>query len=125
MKTIKFFILLVGMLLAQTLAFGQKVTIKEVKFVASDITASKYERKDAAGNICAAVKVQIPTVTGIQFSNKVGDVQHSSGEYIVYVSPGIKTLTIADDNASLCVVDFEKVGIEVASKCTYQVVLRQ
>lgn len=125
MKTIKFFILLVGMLLAQTLAFGQKVTIKEVKFVASDITASKYERKDAAGNICAAVKVQIPTVTGIQFSNKVGDVQHSSGEYIVYVSPGIKTLTIADDNASLCVVDFEKVGIEVTSKCTYQVVLRQ
>ena len=125
MKTIKFFILLVGMLLAQTLAFGQKVTIKEVKFVASDITASKYERKDAAGNICAAVKVQIPTVTGIQFSNKVGDVQHSSGEYIVYVSPGIKTLTIADDNASLCVVDFEKVGIEVTSKCTYQVVLTQ
>ena len=125
MKTIKFFILLVGMLLAQTLAFGQKVTIKDVKFVASDITASKYERKDAAGNICAAVKVQIPTVTGIQFSNKVGDVQHSSGEYIVYVSPGIKTLTIADDNASLCVVDFEKVGIEVTSKCTYQVVLTQ
>lgn len=125
MKTIKFFILLVGMLLAQTLAFGQKVTIKEVKFVASDITASKYERKDAAGNICAAVKVQIPTVTGIQFSNKVGDVQHSSGEYIVYVSPGIKTLTIADDNASLCVVDFEKAGIEVTSKCTYQVVLTQ
>ena len=125
MKTIKFFILLVGMLLAQTLAFGQKITIKEVKFVASDITASKYERKDAAGNICAAVKVQIPTVTGIQFSNKVGDVQHSSGEYIVYVSPGIKTLTIADDNASLCVVDFEKVGIEVTSKCTYQVVLTQ
>ena len=67
MKTIKFFILLVGMLLAQTLAFGQKITIKEVKFVASDITASKYERKDAAGNICAAVKVQIPTVTGIQY----------------------------------------------------------
>ena len=125
MKTIKFFILLVGMLLAQTLAFGQKVTIKEVKFVASDITASKYERKDAAGNICAAVKVQIPTVTGIQFSNKVGDVQHSSGEYIVYVSPGIKTLTIADDNASLCVVDFEKAGIEVTSKCTYQVILTQ
>ena len=125
MKTIKFFILLVGMLLAQTLAFGQKVTIKDVKFAASDITASKYERKDAAGNICAVVKVQIPTVTGIQFSNKVGNVQHSSGEYIVYVSPGIKTLTIADDNASLCVIDFEKAGIEVTSKCTYQVVLTQ
>ena len=125
MKTIKFFILLVGMLLAQTLAFGQKVTIKDVKFAASDITASKYERKDAAGNICAVVKVQIPTVTGIQFSNKIGNVQHSSGEYLVYVSPGIKTLTISDDNATLCVVDFEKAGIEVTSKCTYQVILTQ
>ena len=125
MKAIRFFILLVGMLLTQALAFGQKVTIKDVKFAASDITASKYERKDASGNICAVVKVQIPTVTGIQFSNKVGNVQHSSGEYLVYVSPGIKTLTISDDKATLCVVDFEKAGIEVTSKCTYQVVLTQ
>lgn len=125
MKTIKFLMLFAGMLLAQTLAFGQKVTIKDVKFAASDITASKYERKDASGNICAVVKVQIPTVTGIQFSNKVGNVQHSSGEYLVYVSPGIKSLTISDDNATLCVVDFEKAGIEVTSKCTYQVILTQ
>ena len=125
MKAIRFFILLVGMLLTQALAFGQKVTIKDVKFASSDITASKYERKDASGNICAVVKVQIPTVTGIQFSNKVGNVQHSSGEYLVYVSPGIKTLTISDDKATLCVVDFEKAGIEVTSKCTYQVVLTQ
>ena len=125
MKTIKFLMLFAGMLLAQTLAFGQKVTIKDVKFAASDITASKYERKDASGNICAVIKVQIPTVTGIQFSNKVGNVQHSSGEYLVYVSPGIKTLTISDDKATLCVVDFEKAGIEVTSKCTYQVVLTQ
>lgn len=126
MKTIKFFfLLLVGMILTQTFAFAQKVTIKDVKFASSDITASKYERKDAAGKICAVVKVQIPTVTGIQFSNKVGNVQHSSGEYIIYVSPGIKTLTISDDKATLCVVDFEKAGIEISSKCTYQVVLTQ
>lgn len=125
MKTIKFFLFLVGMILTQTFAFAQKVTIKDVKFASSDITASKYERKDAAGKICAVVKVQIPTVTGIQFSNKVGNVQHSSGEYIVYVSPGIKTLTILDDKATLCVVDFEKAGIEIASKCTYHVILTQ
>ena len=55
MKTIKFLMLFAGMLLAQTLAFGQKVTIKDVKFAASDITASKYERKDASGNICAEI----------------------------------------------------------------------
>ena len=125
MKTFKFFLLLVVMLLTQTFVFAQKITIKDVKFASSDITASKYERKDADGKICAVVKVQIPTITGIQFSNKVGNVQLSSGEYLVYVSPGIKTLTISDDKATLCVVDFEKAGIEVASKCTYQVVLNQ
>lgn len=125
MKTIKFFLLLVGLILTQTFVFAQKVTIRDVKFASSDITASKYERKDAAGKICAVIKVQIPTVTGIQFSNKVGNVQHSSGEYVVYVSPGIKTLTISDDKATLCVVDFEKAGIEISSKCTYQVVLTQ
>jgi hypothetical protein len=118
--------LLVGMLLAQTLAFGQKITIKNVKLVSSDITASKNERKDAAGNFCAVVKVQIPTVTGLKFSNSVGNVDHSSGEYIVYVSPGIKTLTISDNNnATLCIVNFEKEEIEVTSKCTYQVELTQ
>ena len=125
MKAIKFFLLLVGLILTQTFAFAQKVAIKDVKFASSDITASKYERKDAAGNICAVIKVQIPTVTRIQFSNKVGNVQHSSGEYIVYVSPGIKTLTISDEKATLCVVDFAKAGIEISSKCTYQVVLTQ
>ena len=114
MNTIKILVLLVSMMLTGTLAFGQKVTIKDVKFASSDITASKYERKDAAGNVCAVVKVQIPTVTGIQFSDKVGNVQHSSGEYIVYVSPGIKTLAISDDKATLCVVDFAKAGIEIA-----------
>ena len=125
MRTIKFILLLVSITLTQTLVFAQKVTIKEVKIASSDITASKYERKDATGKICAVVKVQIPTVTGIQFSNKVGKVQQSSGEYIVYVSPGIKTLTISDDKATLCVVDFEKAGIDISSKCTYQVVLTQ
>lgn len=121
----RFFVLLVSMVLAHTMAFSQKVTIKDVKLASSDITASKYERKDKSGKICAVVKVQIPTISGIQFSNKIGSVQHSSGEYIVYVSPGIKTLTISDDKATLCVVDFEKAGIEVTSKCTYQVVLTQ
>ena len=123
--TLKVIMLLICLMTNNTLFFAQNVTVKDIKFASSDITASKYERKDAAGNICAVVKVQIPTVTGIQFSNKVGNVQHSSGEYIIYVSPGIKTLTISDDNATLCIVDFEKAGIEVASKCTYQVVLTQ
>ena len=118
-------ILLMCMIMSGTLVYGQNIKIKDVKFVSSDITASKYERKDAVGNICAVVKVQIPTVSGIQFSNKVGNVQHSSGEYIVYVSPGTKTLTISDDKTILCLVDFAKAGIEISSKCTYQVVLTQ
>lgn len=107
------------------LMHGQEIKIKEVKMLINDLAASKYQRKDSNGKICAIVRVQIPTNTGLEFSNHVGNVQHSSGEYIVYVSPGIKSLTISNDVNTLCVVDFVKEGIEISSKRVYQVVLSQ
>lgn len=107
------------------LMYGQEIKIKEVKMLINDLAASKYQRKDSNGKICAIVRVQIPTNPGLEFSNHVGNVQHSSGEYIVYVSPGIKSLTISNDVNTLCVVDFVKEGIEVSSKRVYQVVLSQ
>ena len=105
--------------------YSQKTNIKEVKMLLNDLTASKYQRKDSNGKTCAIIRVQLPTVKGIQFSKHVGDVKHNSGEYIVYVSPGIKSLTITNDVNTLCVVDFAKEGIEISSKRVYQVVLSQ
>ena len=105
--------------------YSQKTNIKEVKMLLNDLTASKYQRKDSNGKNCAIIRVQLPTVKGIQFSKHVGDVKHNSGEYIVYVSPGIKSLTITNDVNTLCVVDFAKEGIEISSKRVYQVVLSQ
>lgn len=107
------------------LLHSQEIKIKEVKMLINDLAASKYQRKDSNGKICAIVRIQIPTNTGLEFSNHVGNVQHSTGEYIVYVSPGIKSLTISNDVNTLCVVDFVKEGIEISSKRVYQVVLSQ
>ena len=67
--------------------YSQKTNIKEVKMLLNDLTASKYQRKDSNGETCAIIRIQLPTVEGVQFSKHVGDVKHNSGEYIVYVSP--------------------------------------
>lgn len=71
-------------------AYGQSISVESVEET-TDITASKYERKDpASGKSCALIKVEIPSVDGLSFNGSVGKIQHLTGVYYVYVAPGIK-----------------------------------
>lgn len=104
-------------------AYGQSISIESVKETA-DVTASKYERKDSvSGKSCALIKVEIPSVDGLSFNGSVGETQHLTGVYFVYVAPGMEKLPISQDNKMVCEVDFKKYGIAIEQKHTYVVKL--
>lgn len=104
-------------------AYGQSISVESVEET-TDITASKYERKDpASGKSCALIKVEIPSVDGLSFNGSVGKIQHLTGVYYVYVAPGIKKLPVGQNNKVVCEVNFEKYGISIEQKHTYVVKL--
>lgn len=103
--------------------FCQDITVKEIKELGTDFTASKFERKDHLGKSCAVVKIALPSIENITFSNHVGEVSNKAGEYIVYVSPGTTSLCIFKAEEPICLIDFTKSNIQIQSKHTYQVVL--
>lgn len=103
--------------------YAQDIAVKEIKELGTDFTASKFERKDHFGKSCAVIKIALPSLEGITFSNHIGEVTNKSGEYVVYVSPGTTSLCIFQDEEPICLVDFTQSNLEIQSKHTYRVVL--
>lgn len=104
-------------------AYGQNISVEAVK-ATTDITASVNERKDpASGKACALIKVEVPSVDGLLFNRSVGETQHLTGVYYVYVAPGIDILPVCKNGELVCVVNFAKFGIEIEQKTTYVVKL--
>lgn len=119
----KFFFILMFFCMQSVQIFGQSITVREIKELSSDFTASKYGRKDAQGKNCAAIKIALPSITNVSFKGSVGDVKNNAGEYLVYVSPGTTTLTLLKGDVSACVINFVQAGINIQPKHTYQVIL--
>lgn len=102
---------------------AQEISVKEVKELGMDITASKYERIDNAGKSCAVIKVALPSSGNISFTPCVGETVYKSGQYIVYVSEGTTSLTVMKNNSAVCIIDFKNNGLEITSKHTYMATL--
>ena len=90
----------------------------------SDMSASKYERKDLAGQFCGLVKVQMK-VMGVQFEgNVIGAPEYKSGEYWVYMSEGSKELRIKHPNFLPLHVTFSNYNIKgIQPLTTYNLTL--
>lgn len=119
----RFFLILILFCIPSMQIFSQNITVEKIQQLNSDFTASKYARKDAQGKNCAVIKIALPSITNISFKGNVGDVKNNAGEYLVYVSPETKNLTLLKGNISACVIDFTQAGINIQSKHTYQVIL--
>ena len=66
---------------------GQSLKIKEVSLQPSDKTAFLSPCLDSNGDTCALIKIKVPNVEGLEFSNKAQYVKstYSNGVYMVYV----------------------------------------
>lgn len=103
---------------------AQQVTIKSVSLRQSDLKASTQQRADANGKACAIVRVGIVGVKDLVFSEAVGDVDYSLGEYIVYVPEGLQKLSYRNASGKVSgSIVFDDYGLEVETKRVYSAVL--
>lgn len=112
------------LLMAVTAAFGQEAKVKRVEPCPMDLSASKYQRFDLNGKACALVRVEV-LANDVQFSGSVvGEVEHRTGEYWVYMEGGSKMLRISSGTFLPVMIDFREYLIEaLMPNCTYVVTL--
>ncbi len=103
---------------------AQKLVVESMSLSPMDLSASKYERKDLAGQACGLVKVQLAD-EGAQFEgNVIGDTNYKMGEYWVYLSEGSYMLSVKHPNFFPLQINFRDYGISrVESKVTYTLIL--
>ncbi len=88
------------MFLAVLSLSAQEIKVKSVEWLQNDITARTHPRKNDDGVECALIRIVVPMVKGIQFSNTfmVGKQEYIPGEYQVWVFPGAKKITFRHEN---------------------------
>ncbi len=99
-------------LLCKCALWAQEVKVKSFEQDPTDLAAQHENVKDANGDMCALIKVQILD-EAVKFE---GDVikqsEKSPNEYYVYVIDGTQRLKISASNAMPAEVEFSKYGID-------------
>lgn len=117
--------LLASILFCYSTMFAQHYEIKNVVELQRDLTARVDVRKDAKGQECAFVRVNIPSVKNVKFvTETVGETINLPGEYGVYVPANTSSLSVMVNNESYSI-DFAKYDISIAPKTTYRVVMNK
>src|SRR6056297_3280686 len=84
-------------ILITTIALADEFVVKSFKADPADVSARVHSKKDVNGDYCAIIKVR----TGLKnlnfHSNQLSGLEQKTGEYWLYVSPGIRYLEIRKD----------------------------
>ncbi len=112
------------LLMAVTAAKAQEATVKRVEPLANEVIVAADRRKDLNDSYCALVRVEV-LADDVQFSgNIIGPVEHRTGHYRVFVSPGTRFLRIESGTFLPVMIDTREYGIQgMQSNCTYVVTL--
>jgi len=86
---------LILLLLFTASLFAAEFKVISCEEVGNDLTARMYSVKDLNDDKCGVIKVQTD-LTGLSFESTIPptDIKKSPGEYIVYLSPNTKRITI-------------------------------
>jgi tetratricopeptide (TPR) repeat protein len=104
--------------------YGQGLAIKEMKEIVSGSDAF-HAPNDSLGHPCGLIKV-LSTVSDLEFEGQiVGNVSKHTNEYHVYMMRGSNELIIKRPHVLPLLVNFKDFGIEVVSKATYQITLKE
>ena len=80
--------------LVSSFAFAQHMSVESFRCLETDLTASYAKVEDINNQICALIKVSLP-LSGVEFSGTgLESYEQKTGEYWVFVSPGMKFITI-------------------------------
>ena len=75
-------------------AFAQNMSVESFRCLETDLSASYAKVEDINNQICALLKVSLP-ISGVEFTGTgLESYEQRTGEYWVFVSPGMKFITI-------------------------------
>lgn len=124
MNNIRKSLFLISFFLLPLLSFAQ-MTVESVKELPTDLSAKTNKRLDLNGKSCALVKIEMRSPEAKFEGNVIGEVDYNTSEYLVYLSPGTKTLKMSHPNQTPVTIDFEDYGISGLSEgTTYSVLIR-
>ena len=104
---------------------AQVYQVEDVVELKTDLSARTSPRKDAEGKDCALLKVNVPSVKGMQFSESVGEVKYLPGELDVYVPEGTARIKYSfQGTGKEYTLDFSEYGISIVGKSVYKIVLK-
>ena len=111
---------------------AQEIKVKSIVWEQNDLTARTDPRLSVDGQACALIRIVVPMVKNIQFSNTlmIGDQEYIPGEYKVWVYPGAKKLKFRHENypsGDIVFADYLKddqgLPIAIEGKCVYRIEL--
>lgn len=77
-----------------TFAFSQEITVTNFRCIENDITARTEKVTDNNGDLCALIILNTP-IRGFEFSScPIEKTEQKTGAIYVYVSPGVKFITL-------------------------------
>ena len=99
---------------------AQKLLVESFLVLPTDISASKFARKDGNGIDGGLIKVLLP-MNDVKFEgNIILPIEKKTSEYWVYMTEGSKELKISIPGYALVLVDFRKWGVDgIVSKMSF------
>lgn len=103
--------------------YGAEMKVKSFTMLMEPMTVP-IQRKDNNGEICALVKVIIPSAQASFEGNLIGDSDYKASEYWCYFSPGSKRVKIKYPGYEPLLVDFVNIiGSGLKSKGIYELII--
>lgn len=99
-------------LLCKCSLWAQDVKVKSFSLEPTDLTAQHENVKDANGDMCALIKVQIVDSKVTFDGDIIGEPKHNQNEYYVYVVDGTQRLTVSTASTLPTEIEFSQYGIE-------------
>lgn len=116
----KKYVAIVLALLCKCSIWAQDIKVKSFELDPTDLTAQHENVKDANGDMCALIKVQILAETVKFEGDIVGLPKHKQNEYYVNVIDGTQRLKLSTENTMPIEIEFSQFNIdEVKGGNTY------
>lgn len=117
----RFILLLISFLGLSSLAIAQEIQVKNFQKLERDLTARTKPRFDLNENPCALIKIE---TTGKDFQiegNVIGEPIYQKGEVLVYVTQGIRRLTLKHERFGVLRYEFPE---KIVKQVVYELSLK-
>ena len=104
---------------------AQVYKVEDILELSTDLSARTSPRKDTKGKDCALLRVSVPSVKELHFSENVGDVKYLPGELEVYIPEGTVQIRYSlPDAGRESTIVFSDYGISIVGKSVYKIILK-